>query len=90
MVTVLSSTRLKSACEMGAAYASITPAIKNMDRVVITDNNGNGESIIINIAEYDAMEEAAWECYVSKLLSEVEAVKDDPATWISLEEFWED
>ena len=86
----VSNTQLKTAREMGAPYASILPAIKNRDRIVITDNNGNSESIVINIAEYDAMKEAAWERYVSKSLSEVEVVKDDPSTWISLEEFWQD
>ena len=84
------STQLKSANEMGAPYASIAPVIKNLDRVVILDDNGKSEGIIINIAEYDAMKEAAWERYVSKALSEVEAVKDDPATWLSLDEFWQD
>ena len=75
---------------MGAPYASIAPALKNRDRVVITDDHGKSESIIINIAEYDAMKEAAWESYVSKSLGEVEAVKDAPSTWISLEDFWQD
>jgi len=86
----MNSIQLKTANEMGAAYASIAPLIKNRDRVVITDNNGKSESIIINIAEYEAMKEAAWDRYVSKSLAEVEAVKDDPSTWISLEEFWQD
>ena len=86
----LSMTQVKTAHEMGASYASIAPAIRNRDRVVITDDSGKSESIIVNIAEYDAMKEAAWERYVAKALAEVEAVKDDPATWISLEEFWQD
>ena len=86
----MSSVQLKTAVEMGAPYASILPAIKKRDRVVVTDSNGKGESIIINIAEYDAMKEAAWERYVSKSLAEVEAVKDDPSTWINLDEFWND
>jgi len=84
------STQLKTAYEMGNAYASILPAIKNRGRVVITDNTGKGESIILNIADYDAMKEAAWNSYVAKSLQEVEAVKDDPATWLSLDEFWQD
>jgi PHD/YefM family antitoxin component YafN of YafNO toxin-antitoxin module len=82
--------QIKSSHEMGAAYASIAPMIKNRNRVVITDSNGKSESIIINIAEYDAMKEAAWQSYVKRALGEVEAVKDDPATWISLDEFWQD
>jgi PHD/YefM family antitoxin component YafN of YafNO toxin-antitoxin module len=82
--------QIKSAREMGVIYSSIAPAIKNHQRVVITDDDGNGESIIISMAEYDAMKEAAWERYVSKSLTEVEAVKDDPSTWISLDEFWRD
>jgi PHD/YefM family antitoxin component YafN of YafNO toxin-antitoxin module len=84
------STQLKKANEMGAGYASIAPLIKNRDRVVITDDNGKSESIIISIAEYDAIKEAAWERYISKSLDEVAAVKADPSTWISLEEFWQD
>jgi len=90
MMSEVSSIQLKTAQEMGAPYASILPAIKKRDRVVITDSKGNSESIIIHIAEYDAMKEAAWERYVSKSLAEVEAVKDDPSTWIDLEEFWKD
>jgi len=86
-VLEVNSTQLKKADEMGAGYASIAPFIKNHDRVVITDDKGKGESIIISIVEYEAMKEAAWERYVSKSLAEVEAVKDDPSTWISLEEF---
>ena len=75
---------------MGTSYASIAPALKNRDRVVITDYNGNSESIILNIAEYDALIEAAWERYVFKALDEVEVVKDEPSTWISFDEFWQD
>ena len=75
---------------MGTTYADMALSIKNRDRVVITDNNGKSESIIISIAEYDAMKEAAWNNYVSKALAEVEAVKDDPSTWISVEDFWKD
>jgi hypothetical protein len=82
------NTQIKTAREMGAPYASIAHAIKSRDRVVITDDSGRGESIILNIAEYDALKEAAWERYVMKALSDVEAVKDDPSTWISLDDFW--
>ena len=45
---------------------------------------------MVNTAEYEAMIEAAWEMYAQKALAEVEAVKDDPSTWISLDEFWTD
>ena len=83
------STQIINAHEMGMPYADLAAAIKKRDRVVITDSDGNGESIIISIAEYDAMKEAAWNSYVSKALAEVEAIKDDPATWINLDEFWE-
>ena len=84
------STQIKTAHEMGAPYASISHALRTRDRVVITDNSGKGESIILNIAEYDALIEAAWESYVMKALAVVEAVKDDHSTWISLDEFWAD
>ena len=84
------STQIRTAREMGASYASIAPSLKNRDRVVITDNDGKSESIIVNIAEYDAMKEAAWDSYVSRALAEVEAVKDNPATWLTVEEFWQD
>jgi len=47
-------------------------------------------SIIVNITEYEDMREAAWEMYVQEALEEVEVVKDDPSTWISLEDFWQD
>ena len=84
------STQIRTALEIGAPYASIANAIKTRDRVVITDNSGKGESVILSIAEYDALIEAAWERYATKSLAVVEAVKDDPSTWISLEEFWTD
>ena len=86
----VSTTQLITAHEMGIPYASIAPAIRNRNRVVITDDRGQSESIILNIAEYDAMKEAAWERYALDALAEVEAIKDDPSTWISLEEFWQD
>ena len=89
-MVVDTSTQLRTAREMGAPYASIAHAIKIRDRVVITDSSGKGESVILNIAEYDALKEAAWESYVMKSLAKVEAVKDDPSTWISLDEFWAD
>ena len=80
-----------TANDMGTTYANnIAPIIKSNSRVVITDNSGKSESIIVNITEYEAMREAAWEMYVQKALEEVEAVKDDPSTWISLEDFWQD
>jgi len=82
--------QLVTASEMGTAYANIAPSIKNNSRVVITDKDGKSESIIVSITEYEAMREAAWEMYVQKALSKVEAVKDDPSTWISLEDFWTD
>jgi len=87
----MSSLQLVTASDMGATYTdSIAPIIKRNNRVVITDNNGKSESIIVNIVEYEAMREAAWEMYAQKALAEVEAVKDDPSTWISLEDFWKD
>ena len=58
--------------------------------MVITDSSGKGESIILSLAEYDSLKEAAWERYVLLSLSEVDAVKDDPETWIDLDEFWMD
>jgi len=84
------SIQLISAQEMGEPYSKIASVIKNRDRVIITNNEGISESIIINIAEYEAIKEAAWEQYISKALAEVEAVKDDPSTWLSLDEFWQD
>ena len=84
------ATQIKTAREMGAPYASIANAIKTRNRVVITDSSGKGESIILSLAEYDALKEAAWERYVLLSLSEVDAVKDDPETWIDLDEFWTD
>ena len=87
----MSGMQLVTASDMGATYANnIAPIIKNNGRVVITDNDGKSESIIVNIAEYEAMREAAWEMYAQKALAEVEAVKDDPSTWISLDDFWKD
>jgi len=83
------TTQLIHAREIGASYESIAKEIKKRNRVIITDEQGKGESIIISIAEYDAMKEAAWERYVSKALAEVEAVKDEPSTWLSLDEFWQ-
>ena len=84
------NTQLMQAHEMGASYEGIAHELKKRNRIIITDDQGNGESVIISIAEYDAMKEAAWERYVSKALSEVEAVKDDPTTWLSLDEFWQE
>ena len=87
----MSGTQLITASDMGTTYAnSIAPVIKSNSRVVVTDSDGKGESIIVNIAEYEAMREAAWEMYAQKALAEVEAVKDDPSTWISLDDFWKD
>ena len=83
-------TQLKTSREMGMAWESIASALKNRNRFIITDDSGKSESVIISIAEYDAMKEAAWERYVSNALAEVEAVKDDPATWLSLDDFWQD
>ena len=40
--------------------------------------------------QYDVMKEADKERYVSKALAEVEAVKDNPTTWLSIDEFWEE
>jgi len=80
-----------TASDMGATYANIiAPAIKNNNRVVVTDSEGKSESIIVSIIEYEAMREAAWEMYTQKALAEVEAVKDNPSTWISLDDFWID
>jgi len=87
----MSGVQIITASDMGVTYENnIAPIIKNNSRVVITDNDGKSESIIVNITEYEAMREAAWEMYAQKALEEVEAVKDDPSTWISLEDFWQD
>jgi len=87
----MSGTQLITASDMGATYEnSVAPVIKSNNRVVVTDSDGKSESIIVNIAEYEAMREAAWEMYAQKALAEVEAVKDNPSTWISLDDFWND
>ena len=84
------SVQLMTAQELGEPYFRIAPIIKNKNRVVITNQDGVSESVIINIAEYEAIKEAAWEQYVAKALAEVEAIKDDPATWLTMDEFWQD
>jgi len=87
----MSGVQLITASDMGVTYENnIAPMIKNNSRVVITDSYGKSESIVISITEYEAMREAAWEMYAQKALAEVEAVKDDPSTWISLDDFWQD
>jgi len=91
VILSMSGTQLITASDMGATYANnIAPAIKRNSRVVVTDSDGKSESIILNIAEYEAIREAAWEMYAQKALTEVEAVKDNPSTWISLDDFWKD
>jgi len=83
-------TQTLQSSDLGASYNKIALAIKNHQRFIITDDNGKGESIIISINEYDAMKEAAWQRYVSNALAAVEAVKDNPETWLNLDEFWQE
>jgi len=40
--------------------------------------------------EINTMRDFVWDELVLAALAEVEAVKDDPSTWISLDEFWQD
>ncbi|MDR1703673.1 MAG: hypothetical protein LBS19_03170 [Clostridiales bacterium] len=86
----MDNVQIISASEMGELYTSISTAIKNRRRVVITDEQGKGEGVIVNLADYEALIEGDWERYVNRALAEVEAVENDPATWISLEEFLQD
>ena len=58
--------------------------------IASTERTCNADRYLISSTENDAMKEAAWNSYVSKALAEVEAIKDDPAAWLSLDEFWKD
>ncbi len=75
---------------MGETYAYISGSLNRngFGRVIVTDEKGVGESVIMSMVEYDAMKETAWDQYVSHALAEVEAVKDKPETWLNADEFW--
>ena len=70
-------------------YAEIADMVKNHDHVII-NNNGRGESVLINIEDYAKYEEFLHQRYVAEELAKARRQAANPDTeWVSHENVWE-
>ena len=70
-------------------YADAVPYIKNREQVFITDENGQGEAVLISVEEYEKLKAALWERYVDEKLAEAEEdAKRPDAKHYTFEEFF--
>ena len=69
-------------------YIELAHLVRDHNDVVIT-NKGEIDLVLVNHDDWEEFKRFRFNQYILKKIREVEAVADDPATWISEEDFWE-
>ena len=69
-------------------YSELAQLVHSHNDVVIT-NKGEVDLILVNPVDWEEFKKFRHNQYVLKKIREVEAVANDPATWMSEEEFWQ-
>jgi hypothetical protein len=62
--------------------------LKSRNHAVIREN-GSVDAVVIGSEDYEEVKRFLHAQYVREKLAEVEAVEDDPSTWITEEAFWD-
>lgn len=73
--------------ELRNNYAELSQIVKDHNDVVIT-NKGEVDAVLVNPVDWEEFKQYRYHQYVVNKLREVEAVEDEPGTWLSEEEFW--
>ena len=68
-------------------YSELAGIAKEHNHIIIT-NNGRDETVLMSVEDYHLCQEYLYKRYVREKLEEVEAVADQPTTWLSEDEFW--
>ena len=68
-------------------YPELAQLVREHNDVVIT-NKGEVDVVIINPADWEEFKQYRHNKYILRKIKEVEAVADDPTTWLTEEEFW--
>ncbi len=68
-------------------YAELAGIVREHNPVIIT-NNGREETALISVEDFHLCQEFLYTRYIQRKLAEVEAIKDNPDTWMDEGEFW--
>jgi prevent-host-death family protein len=68
-------------------YPELARIVREHNDVVIT-NKGETDIVMVNPADWEEFKAYRYSQYVLKKIREVEAVENDPATWMDEESFW--
>ena len=74
--------------ELRNNYRQIAQIVRDHNDVVIT-NNGEIDAVLVNPTDWKEFKQFRYNQYIIKKIKEVEILADDPATWLSEDEFWE-
>ncbi len=69
-------------------YPELAQLVHEHNDVVIT-NKGAVDVVMVNPADWEDFKQYRHDQYILKKIKEVEAVADNPDTWISEDEFWQ-
>ena len=69
-------------------YSEPAQIVRNQNDLIIT-NKGEIDLVLVNPADWEEFKAYRYNKYIIKKIKEVEAVTDDPTTWLSEDEFWE-
>jgi prevent-host-death family protein len=83
------ATYVKAVRDLRNNYPEVAQIIKNRDHVIIT-NNGKSEAVVISYEEFEKYQEYLHIRYVKEKLAEAEALSDDPAEWIGVDDLFRD
>jgi prevent-host-death family protein len=79
---------VKPAAEIGVHYAALVNALKEHDRIIIT-NEGKNEAVLIGMDDYAEYELYAHRRYVQQKLTEAETLAaSSNAVWVSEDDFF--
>jgi len=82
------NTHVKAVRDLRNNYPEVAKIIKNRDHVIIT-NNGKSEAVIIPYEQLKDYQNYLYDKYVDEKLAEAEALENDPANHLTLDQFWD-
>jgi len=83
------ATYIKAVRDLRNNYPEVAKIVKNRDHVIIT-NNGKSEAVLISFEDFERYQEFLHIRYVKEKLAEAEAIADNSAEWIDVENLFKE
>ena len=83
------TTHVKAVRDLRNNYPEVAKIVKNRDHVIIT-NNGKSEAVLISYEDFERYQEFLHIRYVKEKLAEAEAIVNNPAEWIEVDDLFKE